>query len=498
MGGRLMRMANVQDTWRDALKHKKGKFTLDKLVVKNIKGIGDQEIPFLTKLTTLCGENGAGKTTVLKALFCAITPKKSAAMGISLKPQTNANEPTAICTITARVLPPAGSAEPAKMVVISDKDEIAKYFGDETDECLAAYFDAAATAQRIIHLINSDSDFSTALEGVAFGEDSNETLELRREITGRTYSKVVTYEIEDYNDLPVFPYFKVTVGNSAYSSEEMGLGELCANYLIWALGRLKNESLLLLEEPESHLPPRAQESLMAYVAKLCVDRNLTVVVSTHSQHTLANVPMTHITFMARRVDKCVVQREPQVSTLYESLHIANPSLCVMIVEDHSAFAFVETVISKLEPALLPRFDFTWGGGWSDIDEILLKVPRRGSGRVKLLGVYDGDQRQAARKKFDWPFIFLPGEKDPAEYMAVAVRNNCEDFARLLNYSVVGMEIAVGNLDGVDYKDFFPALQRSLNRSVQELYRSATEIWLRSEENLKASRELIKEIRKNAF
>lgn len=493
-----MRMANVKDVWRTAIKNNRGIFTLEKLSMTNVRGIGNAEILFPTKLTALCGENGVGKTTILKSLFSALVPKKAERFGIVLKPQDAGREVKAWCEIKVRVAQANGARGPAEHQSISDPAEVYRFLADDSEDALVTYLDGAATVQRLIVRIHEDADFSTALEGMPQRADAEETLQLRREITGRAYSGVTTIEVDDYADLPAFPYFRVTSGGATYSSEEMGLGEFCANYLIWALDRLKVDSVLLLEEPESHLPPRAQVRLMAHVAKISVEKSLSVVVSTHSQHTLENIPLSHITFMGRLVDKSVIKRSPKMATLYESLRIAKLNLCVLVLEDHSAFAFAETLLKEVAPDLLDRLDFTWRSGWGDIDKILETMPRHGPGRVGILGVYDGDQREAERKKVSWPYIFLPGKLDPAEYMAAITRQKSIEFAAMLLYDSDGMAIAIGNLDGVDVKDFFPELAKSIGKNIQSLYQAATELWLSEASNAEQALEFCDSIRKNVF
>lgn len=413
-----MRTAALKDAWRSALRHQKGLFKLEKLTLRNVKGIGDKEIFFPSRFMALCGENGVGKTTFLKALYYALVPKNAASSGVLLRPQNSANPVVASCSINAKVKDEAdGKPRPR---VLDLPAEVSAFLEDDSEESYVTYIDAAATAQRLIHLINNDSEFSTALEGLAPADDAEEIRFLRSEITGREYSRVSTFEIEDYADLSVFPYFKVTVGGTTYCSEEMGLGELCANYLVWALGRMRNDSLLLLEEPESHLPPRAQDRLMGHVAYLASERNISVVVSTHSQHTLENLPSSHLVFLGRLKDQCIIQNNPRMSTLYDSLRIAKPHICIVVLEDHSAFAFLHTIVSEVDQALLSRIDFVWKAGWTDIDDVLTKFPLRRPGRVGLLGMYDGDQLGQSRPNFQWPYLYLPGNGDPAEYMRDSV------------------------------------------------------------------------------
>jgi ABC-type cobalamin/Fe3+-siderophores transport system ATPase subunit len=494
-----MRTAKAQDIWRNAIKPRKIGYTINKLTVKNIKGIGDKEISFPTTINALCGENGVGKTTLLKTLYAALSPEKAAVLGIKLKPQNPEVVTSAICEITTKTEVSDGTKTKIVTETHSDKEKISKYFGDESDEPLISYIDAAAAVQRITYLLSQDADFGSVLESLPALLENIEAIQLRQEITGRAYAKVRTYEVDDYNGLPVFPYFVVTVGQTTYGSEGMGLGELCANYILWALSRCKDGTLILLEEPESHLPPRAQERLIAHVADQSVRKNFNIFVSTHSQHTLENFPVSHITFLGRLSDRSVIQRNPSIGILYESLRISSVSLCLVVVEDHSAFAFLKGIIEKLCPELLGRFDFTWKSGYSDIDEILSKIPHHKTGKITLLGVYDGDQRMESRPaSIGWSFIYLPGTKDPADYMANAVKERTAEYATLLRRDVNTIELAVANIDAIDIKDFFLQLRKSINIDLQILYEVATELWLSYPKNLEIALQLVKELKEFAF
>ena len=486
-----MRSARASDVWRDALKHKKGSYHVEKVVLKNVRGLGDKEISFASRFNALCGENGVGKTSLLKAIFVGLAPVTARFAGIELRPQI-LDQDVLVSSVVA--VSEIGVGKGNRTTYRTENPEIYAKLGDGGDDCVVSYLDPASIAQRSSYQIINDSDFGTALEGVPQKFDSDELLALRSEITGRKYSSVTTFEIEDYSTFPTFPYFKVKVGTTEYSSEDMGLGELCVNILVWALDRLRSDSIVLLEEPESHLPPRAQERLMTYIAELVVQRNLNVILSTHSQHTLENFPSEQITFLGRLIDKSVVHQNPSMSMLYDSLRISRPSLCVVAVEDHSAFAFFETLISEFDVKLLERIDFVWRNGWASVDRILESVPRNDYARVKFIGVYDGDQRDTTRPGSPWRYLYLPGGGDPAEYMVDSVRNNVEEFASMIGHVEAEVLLGVANLGTVDVKEFFPRLSKALRKNVHPLYIAGTVLWLRTPLNWTESQKIVNNLR----
>jgi len=486
-----MRSARAKDVWRDALKNNRGKFHVEKIILKNVRGLGDKEISFSSRFNALCGENGVGKTSLLKAIFIALAPQTARDLGVELKAQSISQEASVSATLAVSYF-----CESARRLISLKSEGVSVYdeVGDGGDECVVCYLDPAAIAQRLSYQIKNDADFGTALEGVAQKSDSNEMLQLRGEITGRKYSSVTTFEIEDYSEFPTFPYFRVKVGSVEYSSEDMGLGELCVNLLVWSIERLRKDSIVLLEEPESHLPPRAQERLMAYVAELVVQRNLNVIISTHSQHTLENFPTEQITFLARLVEKSVVNQNPSVNMLYDSLRITSPRLCVVAVEDHSAFAFLEALILNFDSPLLERIDFVWKNGWGAVDSLLKAAPRHQTRRVTFVGVYDGDQKYSTRPDLEWNHIYLPGDLDPAEYMVCAVRDNVEAFALKLSHNEAEVLVAVANLGTVDVKDFFTRLSLALRININSLYSAATSLWLLNSEHSQEAEKFVLQLR----
>ena len=53
------------------------RFTLDRLIIKNFKGVREQDIEFSPEETTICGDNGVGKTTIVDAFNWLLFEKDS-------------------------------------------------------------------------------------------------------------------------------------------------------------------------------------------------------------------------------------------------------------------------------------------------------------------------------------------------------------------------------------------------------------------------------------
>lgn len=63
----------------------------------------------------------------------------------------------------------------------------------------------------------------------------------------------------------------------------MGLGELSMFCLWWNLSRVEQGSILLVDEPEAFASPHSQYALVDELVVRCVERELTVIVSTQTE-----------------------------------------------------------------------------------------------------------------------------------------------------------------------------------------------------------------------
>ena len=81
------------------------------------------------------------------------------------------------------------------------------------------------------------------------------------------------------------------------SERNFSLGELCVLKLIRSLIACANNSLVLIDELELALHPRAQIGLLNYLHKIAREKQLTIIFSTHSVSLLKRVPRERIIFL---------------------------------------------------------------------------------------------------------------------------------------------------------------------------------------------------------
>jgi ABC-type lipoprotein export system ATPase subunit len=90
-------------------------------------------------------------------------------------------------------------------------------------------------------------------------------------------------------------------GATYYSERNFSLGELCVLKLLRRLKDCKKGSMVLIDELELALHPKAQIALLQHLRSIAPVKDLTVVFSTHSISLLKSVPRDNILFMEHSV-----------------------------------------------------------------------------------------------------------------------------------------------------------------------------------------------------
>lgn len=141
---------------------------------------------------------------------------------------------------------------------------------------------------------------------------------------------------------------KVSENPVKYHSEKnFSLGELCILKLVEGIRECPNQSLILIDELEMALHPRAQVQLYKYLEDVAARKRLTVVFSTHSVSLLKTVPRNKIIFL----DRDDAGQVSVVNGCFPTYAIGNITIgeenhpdTVLYVEDEVAKAIVDTLV----------------------------------------------------------------------------------------------------------------------------------------------------------
>lgn len=85
-----------------------------------------------------------------------------------------------------------------------------------------------------------------------------------------------------------------------HSEKQFSLGELCILKLLRLLKDANNNSMIIIDELEMALHPRAQVNLLRYLEKQAQDKSLTIIFSTHSTALLKSIDRRKILYLDKQ------------------------------------------------------------------------------------------------------------------------------------------------------------------------------------------------------
>jgi predicted ATPase len=479
-----LRQSRIDDHWRRTFA-RTYETRFKEISFSALACLANATIPFQAGMSAIVGANGVGKSTLAGAIAELLANCSKVDLGHPDRLRGS--------TVTGSAL-----VENVERTLAAKDDEAGgRVVAGEKFEGVFEWLDPSNLAIRCSHQINADQNFGDLLEPLTPLNLDQDDLEIASYLVGKQYDEILIYEIADYKDFEAFPYFQVSSCATRYGSESMGRGELSLLLMFWALRVLPKNSILLLEEPETHVSPRSQECLMNIVAKLCDDRGVSIIITTNSPSIIQRIPKENIVLLARDRGSAEIVKGPSATQVASILGGGAAFRGAMLVEDQAAKDFAHTIFEELHPDLLSRFDFAPAGSKDTISKLLEGMPKTGTW-LTLVGVYDGDLRdEIDTADFNWPAVFLPGGDDPDKLLKsiIASTPNISDLlATELRKDAADVVVAINRIAGTDYHDIVSELSNSLNLPHAIIRRSLARIWLQRGDNREKAKVFMEELR----
>lgn len=215
------------------------------------------------------------------------------------------------------------------------------------------------------------------------------------DILGKSYTGCKMIEHEIFGTLGYSVQFSSK--ERTYTEAFAGSGEMAVVRVVHTVENADDHSLVLLDEPEVSLHPGAQKKLRDFLLKACRDKNIQVVICTHSPVFLEGLPPIAIKVFvpnsngAFRVveDVCVNDAFVQIGqTVHDKKRI--------IVEDAAAKSLVDHALKVLGADYQESIDVQYyPGGESSIFKDLVVHARKQDPNIFV--IFDGDIFQG-----EWP------------------------------------------------------------------------------------------------
>ncbi|MHB8495146.1 MAG: ATP-dependent nuclease, partial [Casimicrobiaceae bacterium] len=380
---------------------------LERVDIAGLRGWKGQAVQFKFPVVAIVGENGAGKSTVLKVAAAAYEKTNEGGYypsdffldthwdtleGIELGYQIKLGERTQSFKIR----------KPTK-----------RWSFPETRFRRGVYwFDVARTLP-----LDATAGYARVAR-LAAGEISTEALsdEYRRHLShilGRDYQNA-RFAAPDVNVKRKVGLLQRDFGE--ISQFHQGAGEDTSLDLMRALQEIPANSLLVIDEVEASLHPRAQRRLMNFLLQLSRSRRIQIVVSTHSPYVLEELPPEARVLLLPTSDgpNVLYGASPEFA-LTKLDEIVHPEAFVY-VEDRSAQVWVREIIARHPDGqmIMSRIGVSPVGP-ANVVAMMGKLASEGKLPQPGLGVLDGDQPPADGCER------LPGTDAPEQVVFLGLR-----------------------------------------------------------------------------
>jgi predicted ATPase len=308
---------------------------LEWLEIKDIRGWSQQRVDFNFPIVAMVGENGSGKSTVLQAAACVYQNPD----GITWYPSEFFPETAWDNLIDVRL--EFGYKQGAANLTGSIRKPTTRWLGQpERPERKTAYIDLSrlqpvgtrvgyARIAKNKHLEQSSVPFTDA------------QVSRLSQIMGREYdnAKMAISNIDATREIPV-----LSKSNQNYSGYHQGSGETTVAELLRT--QLPQYGLILIDEIESSLHPRAQRRLIRDLAVAARDRECQIIISTHSPYVLEELPLSaRIYILETDGTKEIVSGVSPQFAMTKMDDEQHPE-CELYVEDTRAAVWLGEILSR--------------------------------------------------------------------------------------------------------------------------------------------------------
>lgn len=456
----LIRQKRLNDPWPKFLRS---------LTIEGLRGWQGQEVRFQFPVVAVAGENGTGKSTVLKAAAAAYAKppnQKEGYFGSVFFPDTAWEQVDGV-SLTYKVV--EGTTEKAvKLTKVTERWNFTPKKPADRPKRYVVFQDISRTlpiegtvgyariAQR-----NTQESGATALD--------NATLQAYSNILGRTYTsaKLARSDADDTKDVGV-----VEANGVEYSAFHQGAGEDATFDLLTALVNVPDYSLVIIDEVEASLHPRSQRRLIRRLLKIARLKQIQFILSTHSPFVLEELPEEARVLLLRGPAgvEVVYGASPEYA-LTRMDDVVKPDL-YLCTEDKESSELALQMMRRMNVDLLRVKCVEVGPG--NVVRALGTLANEEKLPFPFLGVVDGDQTVGQG------CIRLPGTQAPERQVVHDIRASAlPTLAQRLEVTPASLNAALTQAETLgDHHQWLAYLATQLNQTPQYLWATMAQVWVK--------------------
>lgn len=354
-------MSNSREMRRLAAKWQQGtgwpQF-LESLEITGLRGWDGQKVPFQFPIVALVGENGTGKSTVLQCAAASYRPTNNAPperelwFASDFFPKTPWENPQG-----AKIACAVRQGKDSKTYDVRQPGE--RWRGNpERPQRSVSYIDLRRIQPIAARVGYSKLAKEARLEKSAEHFDKDRLARFSQ-IMGWQFdsTRIAITDASADRKVPVFGQQGVT-----YSGYNSGSGQTTIAEFLQV--DPDQYGLVLIDEIETSLHPRAQRRLIRDLAELCRERDLQIILSTHSPYVMAELPLeARLYLMQGKSGRHIMSGVSPEFAMARMDEYPNPE-CDLYVEDDRARTLLREIIVAHTRGLVERCQITTYGAAS--------------------------------------------------------------------------------------------------------------------------------------
>ena len=367
---------------------------LDWIEIRNIRGWAQQRISFSFPIVAIVGENGSGKSTILQAAACAY------------RNEGGANYfPTEFFPETAwdnlqDVAISAGFKQQAQRFSHTIRKPTTRWLGQpERPLRRLRYLDLSRLQPVGTRVGYARIAKNRHRERSATNFSDNQVRRMSQ-IMDRNYNavKMAITTIDAAREIPV-----LTKQGSPYSGFHQGSGETTIAELL--RNDLPQYGLVLIDEIESSLHPRAQRRLIRDLAAAARTRECQIILTTHSPYVLEELPLAARTYLLETHGSKEIANGVSPQFAMTKMDDDTYPECEIYVEDSRSKTWLAEILSRHAREIFIRCSIVPYGA-ANLGVALGEIRANNRFIRPTLVFLDGDQDHANG------CVLLPGEDAP--------------------------------------------------------------------------------------
>lgn len=469
-----LRKAKFDDRWRTIFIRNYSTQLLS-IGIQGLLCLADTQVKIPKGICAIVGGNGVGKSALLAAIT-ELLGNSECSHGVGHR----------VRLFNSSLTASANDKGARKELAAIRLDDGTRTSGESRFESALHWIEPSFIVSLTQNKLNSDLGFREMLEPLSPLDLDEDDCSALSYILGKKVDACSIFEISDYGEIDPFPYFYMISGGIKYGSEVMGFGELSLLSIYWKLRTIGRDEILILEEPEAHVSPRSQRALMDIIAKVCCDKSLTVILTTHSPAVISNLPPDNLLLLTKDGGSTKISVGASKTQVNDLLGLASLKSGLVLVEDRAASQFLRSILRMKKIELLSQIEIVVMDSESRITSALKSLPQVAGGWLNILGMYDGDMRGKVKTKgVEWGFMCLPGKDSPEIILRETLYGAQGGVGVLAGYLRVSESTLRASLDavaGIDAHDWFTQLPQMLRIEHSVLMDSLVRLWLDSPQN----------------